>query len=262
VFEEYIKSWDCDIDLAESGAEALEKLEKAADAHKPFEIALLDMTMPNMDGANLGKKIKANPQIKNTILVMLTSSGIRGEAARASGIGFAAYLPKPIKKKQLQDCLLLALNYNSKDVEKDSKKPLITQYTITESGQKINILLTEDNKVNQKLAIKVLEKMSYRVDVAENGLEAIKALEQINYDVVLMDIQMPKLGGFEATKLIRHPSSKVINHDVPIIAMTAHAMDGDKEKCLKAGMNGYISKPFKKDFLAEEIKKVLYSSSQ
>lgn len=257
VFEEYLKSWECEIDSAENGAEALIKLEEAADNNLPFEIALLDMTMPFMDGETLGRKIKANPKISDTILIMLTSSGIRGEAARASGIGFSAYLPKPIKKKQLLDCMLLSLDYKTSEEENDIKKPLITQYTITEAGNKVNILLAEDNKVNQKLAIKVLEKMNYRIDVAENGLEAVRALEQKKYDVVLMDIQMPKLGGLEATKLIRSKSSKVLNPAIPIIAMTAHAMDGDKTRFLNAGMDGYVSKPFKKAFLLEEIERLV-----
>lgn len=257
VFQEYLKSWGCEIDQAESGEKALVKLEEAAKAQNPFEIALLDMTMPMMDGATLGKKIKENELTNQTILIMLTSAGIRGEATRVSDIGFAAYLTKPIKKNQLLNCLLLALKNAAVEAKKQSQKSLITQYTINESEKKVHILLTEDNKVNQKLAIKVLEKMEFRVDVAENGREAIEALKRKNYDVVLMDLQMPELGGLEATKLIRDSSSKVINQNVPIIAMTAHVMYDDKVKCLEAGMNGFISKPFKKDLLFEEIQKVL-----
>jgi signal transduction histidine kinase/DNA-binding response OmpR family regulator len=254
----YLNSWHCRFEEAENGIEALEKLALAYNTNDPFKIAVLDMQMPKMDGETLGKKIKEDPRLKHTILIMLTSSGVKGDASRASKIGFSAYLTKPIKQSQLFNCLVTVLGLPIADITVIDRPQLVTRFSLNESkNKKLHILLAEDNLVNQKLALRVLEKMGYRIDVVDNGKKAVHALEKIPYDVVLMDLQMPEMGGLEATAVIRDPTSKVLNHQVPIIAMTAHAMVGDKKICLDAGMSGYVSKPIKKEALFEEIEKQL-----
>ena len=256
VFAEYLEFWGCKWDTAKDGAEALKKLERAIDQNIPFETALLDMRMPGMSGEELGELIKGSSKLRNTVLIMLTSSGSRGDVTRLRKIGFAAYLTKPIKQVQLLECLQIIEGQTQIETLDSDQKPVITQYSLnTTRNKKTHILLVEDNKINQKLAIKVLEKMHFLVELAENGLEAIAALEKVDYDIVLMDLQMPEMGGLEATGVIRNPDSKVINHNVPIIAMTAHAMEEDRRGCLEAGMNGYVSKPINKEILFAEIEK-------
>jgi two-component system sensor histidine kinase/response regulator len=170
-------------------------------------------------------------------------------------IGFSGYLTKPIKQSYLYDCFMTVLG-KSLDQPKDQRQQLVTRHSIMDERKKrIRILLAEDNIVNQKLALRLIEKFGYSADATANGDEAVKALEMIPYDIVLMDIQMPEKDGIEATNIIRDPQSKVINHQVPIIALTAHAMKGDKEKCIEAGMDGYISKPINPDELLEAIEK-------
>ncbi len=255
ILYEYLNSWECKPDTADNGTTAMLKLEEAANLNQPFEIAILDMQMPDMSGETLGRKIKAHPRFKEIILIMLTSSGLRGEATRAKEIGFVAYLTKPIKKSQLFETVKMVKMGSHTDLEESRSQELITQYSLKESLKKVHILLAEDNKVNQKLALKVLEKMGFSVEVAENGLEAIESLERKQYDLVLMDLQMPEMGGLDATRIIRSSSSKVLDPNIPIVAMTAHAMEEDRTKCLEAGMNGFVSKPFKREQLRSEIEK-------
>jgi CheY-like chemotaxis protein len=172
-------------------------------------------------------------------------------------IGFSAYLTKPIKQSQLFDCLVTVLGKLRDGTEAGEKPGLVTRYTLAEAKREARILLVEDNVVNQKFALKLLEKAGYRADVVGNGNEAVKALETDAYDLVLMDVQMPEMDGYEATGVIRDPQSKVQNHEVPIIAMTAHAMKGDRERCIEAGMDDYISKPIQVQKLAEVMERFL-----
>lgn len=248
VLREQLTFFGCTFDEASSGASALQMLKSAKADGKPFQIAILDMQMPEMNGKTLGQKIMADPQLKETILIMLTSIGERGDAARMKEIGFKAYLTKPVKQSQLFDCLSVVIG-TKKETEKKKEKTIITRHTLSEySRQKINILLAEDNKINQKVAVRMLEKMGFNVDTAEDGLEALEAVESTVYDVALMDVQMPKMDGFEATEKIRAREKETGGH-LPIIAMTAHAMKGDKERCLAGGMDDYVSKPISKEEL-------------
>ena len=243
VFREMLRSWGCRFEEATDGIQALEKLAQAGEGGDPFWIALIDMQMPGMDGKTLGKKIKADPALRDTRLVMLTSVGHRGESAKLQQIGFAAYLTKPIKISHLYDCLVTVLSVSAAEAT-DSSRPIITRHTLREEKKRrVRILVAEDNVVNQKVALRILEKLGFGVDTVANGQEAVTALETIPYDLVLMDVQMPDMNGYEATRLIRDPESRVLRHDIPIIAMTAHALKGDRDKCLKAGMNDYLSKP-------------------
>jgi len=247
----YLESWGCQFHAASGAQEALCMLRQAVDTGKPFDLVILDHMMPEMDGEALGRAIKTDPALKETVLVMLTSWGRRGDAARMKEIGFSAYLTKPVKHSQLFDCLVTVLGEEPGRAKEDKKPPLVTRHSLAEAKRRVRILLVEDNIVNQKLATRLLEKMGYRSDAVGNGREAVEALEMAPYDVVLMDVQMPEMDGYEATRLIRDPQSKVRNHHVPIIAMTANAMKGDRERCLGAGMDDYISKPIQPQKLIE-----------
>jgi CheY-like chemotaxis protein/HPt (histidine-containing phosphotransfer) domain-containing protein len=198
-------------------------------------------------------------------MVMVTSIGQRGDAAALEEIGFSGYLNKPVRQSQLHDCIAIVLGragqtsevFKTPDVF-TAPQSLVTRHTVAEYAQMGGrILLVEDNIINQKVAQGILAQLGYRADVAANGLEALQALEMIDYDLVLMDCLMPEMDGFEATVMIRSPDSKVLNRNVPIIAMTANAMKGDREKCLESGMNDYLSKPVKIDELAEMLGKWL-----
>jgi two-component system, sensor histidine kinase and response regulator len=252
---QYLKAWGCDFDEAFDGVIALEKLKIAVEKCQPFHMAIIDMLMPRMDGITLGRKIKSDPDITDTTLIMLTSAGKRGDAMTCHDIGFSGYLTKPIKRNQLQECLKTALGIPYVSVKKPSK-PIVTRHSLVEDKKlKVRILMVEDNLLNQKLGLKIIEKFGYRASVAGNGKEALKILSEQDFDLVFMDISMPVMGGFEATAVIRDPSSPVLNHQVPIIAMTAYAMMGDREKCLEAGMNDYIAKPIKPSEIISVIEK-------
>ena len=257
VLKEQLKSWECRYEKTSSGEQALEKLSRALIDKDPFEIAIIDMQMPGMDGETVGKKIKQDPDLKNTILVLMTSIGQRGDAKRLEKIGFAAYLTKPIRQSKLYDCLATVTGIQ-KETTKDRSTKIITRYSLAEDRKRnVRILLAEDNMINQKVALNILKKLGYSADAVANGEEAVKALEMIPYDIVLMDCQMPEMDGYEATGEIRNPESKVLDHNVTIVAMTANAMKGDRENCLKAGMDDYLSKPVKPKELSDMLDKWL-----
>ncbi|OKH52207.1 ATPase [Calothrix sp. HK-06] len=262
--------WGMFVDQASSAVEALEAMLNARAQNKPYDIALIDMQMPETDGITLGKQIKANSAIAKIPLIMLTSTNQRDEVQKALKIGFAAYLVKPIKPSRLLDTMMNILetmsggriqvsgevsqNFEMKNTE-NNPCLLTPDPHPSPTKPKLRILLTEDNLVNQKVALKILQSLGYQADVAANGQEALDLLEKIPYDLILMDCQMPILDGFDTTKEIhRWQESKFLNHRRPvIIAMTANAMKEDKQMCLDAGMNDYISKPVSKDKLAAAL---------
>lgn len=244
VLSDYLKSWGCQYSGASSAHESLALLHQAVEDGTKFDLAILDQIMPDMDGTTLGQRIKADPALKDTRLVMLTSQAQRGDAARVKEVGFDAYLPKPLERLVIFDCLVAVLAKKPNQHLTGQQPAFFTRHTLAESKRRrVRILLAEDNEINQKLAVSMLKKIGYHVDVAANGKEAIEALEKSSYNVVLMDIRMPEMDGLEATRIVRDPQSKVRNHDIPIIAVTASALTGDRELFLKAGMNDYISKP-------------------
>ncbi len=259
VLTAYFKSWDCELGAASGPGEALSMLRSAAENGLPYHAAIVDFMMPEMDGEALGREIKADKALKETALVMVTSWGLRGDAVRVKEIGFAAYLVKPIKQSQLLDCLLTVLGGPRSSRKDDKKHTLVTRHTLADAKHKGRILLVEDNPVNQKLAVRLIGKTGIDADTVVNGKEAVKALEMVSYDLVFMDVQMPEMDGYEATRIIRDPGSNVRNHDVPIVAMTAHAMKGDREKCIEAGMDDYISKPIRPEKLGQMMDKYLPS---
>jgi len=256
ILKEYLNSWKYRFDEAESGQKALELLNNAVKNNDPFNIAILDMQMPEIDGYMLGKTIKENDLLKNTILIMLTSVGTsHSNYESLKKIGFLAYLNKPVKRSQLFNILVnsSANNISLRPDDKDDiiQKPLKKKKT----KKQIKGLLVEDNLVNQQVAKSIVNNLGYQIDIVVNGKEALNVLENTNYEFILMDIQMPVMDGLEASREIRNPESNVLNHDIYIIAMTAHAMKGYREKCIEAGMNDYITKPVNPNAVKDALEK-------
>jgi len=258
IVEALLRNWGCEFTIAGDADEALTILQQATADGKRFDLAILDDKLPGISGRELGVKIKEDERFKDIKLVMLTAWCKKDDAAKVSSIEFSGYLTKPVKESRLYECLVTVLGYERDSQVTDKKSSALAPcHTIAEAKQHARILLAEDNMVNQKLALRLLEKSGFRADAVSNGREAVKALEMTPYDVVLMDVQMPEMDGFEATRVIRDQKSKVCNHKVPIIAMTANAMSGDREKCLEAGMDEYVSKPISPNKLYESINKFL-----
>ncbi len=231
----------------ESGAKAMTALSEAQGLGRNYPLILLDAQMPEMDGFALAECIKRNPEWGAATIMMLSSAGQRGDAKRCRELGVAAYLTKPVRQGELLDAVLTALG--TKPI-REAPPPLVTRHSLRENSKHLRILLVEDNAVNQMLAVRLLEKRGHKVIVAGNGKEALAALEKDSFDLVLMDVQMPEMDGFEATAVIREKEKTSGNH-LPVIAMTAHAMAGDRERCLEAGMDDYITKPIRPEELTE-----------
>jgi CheY-like chemotaxis protein/HPt (histidine-containing phosphotransfer) domain-containing protein len=246
-----LNSWGMRSEETSNGPEALLALARAKDAGDPFAAVILDMQMPGMDGEDLARVIKSDEALAHTILVLMTSIGQRGDARHMEELGFAGYLVKPARQSDLFDCLAAVL---AGAAAAQPVRPIVTRHAIREMRRgALRILLAEDNVTNQQVAIGILRKLGLQADAVTNGAEAIAALESIPYDLVLMDVQMPKMDGLEATAHIRDPQSAVQNHGIPIVAMTAHAMQGDRERCLEAGMNDYVTKPVSPQALADAL---------
>jgi PAS domain S-box-containing protein len=227
---------------ASSADEALSLMRQARNAGRAFEAALLDHQMPDCDGADLGRIIVRDGSLKATRLILLTSSGQRGDGQMFADIGFAGYLLKPVSQRDLTECLMLVLA-NESDTWRTKNQPIITRHALRAQRARTRnrILLAEDNLVNQKVAIRFLEKMGCRVHVVADGRLALAAWQTGNIDLILMDCQMPEMDGYEVTRAIRKLEDG--KSHIPIVALTAHAMKGDEEKCRAAGMDDYLSKP-------------------
>jgi len=239
ILKQQLGYWGMRVSAVEGGAKALSALEQAAVAGAAFDLAILDMKMPEMDGLTLARAIKGRDVLDGLRLVLLTSFGQRGHGAEAARIGISAYLTKPVDEGDLYDCL-------SEVLGGDRRGPvahLVTRHSLREARPPAaaHLLVAEDNEVNQKVAVRILEKLGYTVEVAENGLEAAEACARTRYAAVLMDVQMPGMDGYQATRRIREREAG--GPRIPIVAMTASAMKGDREKCLAAGMDDYVSKP-------------------
>jgi PAS domain S-box-containing protein len=254
----FCDTWGIRHEEAASGDEALSILNHALKAGDPFRIAILDAVMKGMNGVELGKLIKQDPLFQDTALIMVSSLALRGEVSPLREAGFDAYLTKPVRQMQLFDCLAAVLGIKKDTKQTQSPRKFITRHTINESKRRgWRILLVEDNLTNQMVATGILENLGYQPSIANSGTEAIIALETSSYDLVFMDCQMPDMDGFETTAIIRDPHSGVMNHTVVIIAMTAHVMKGDREKCIASGMDDYLSKPIKSSELADMLLKWL-----
>jgi signal transduction histidine kinase/CheY-like chemotaxis protein len=249
ILEGMLGRWEMRSNSAQDGEEALAKLSEAQDAGEPFALILMDMHMPKMDGFELIERIRKRPDSSTATIMMLTSAGHRGDAARCQELGVAAYLLKPIRQSELREAIARVLGAR----EQKGAIPLITRYSLHDAREplaSLRILLAEDNPVNQRLASRLLEKRGHSVVVAGNGREALEALEKGRFDLVIMDVQMPEMDGFEATAAIRMKEG-ASGIRLPVVALTAHAMKGDREKCLAGGMDGYLSKPIRPQELDE-----------
>jgi signal transduction histidine kinase/DNA-binding response OmpR family regulator len=266
--QDLLINWHMKPLVIESGSSIIEILESAANNHLPFDMILLDQHMPDHDGFAVTNLIKVNGKYSHIPIIMLTSAGQRGDATRCKELGINGYLFKPIMPSELLAGILMVLSLKQEDPSTDI---LVTRHTIREAkaiekiqvdveawlkDKQLHILLAEDNIVNQKLATKLLEKMGFLVDVANNGVEALEKWHQKKYDVILMDMQMPELNGFQTTRKIRE-LEKPKGYHTPIVALTAHAVKGYREKCLAAGMDSYVSKPINKTELFSAIKEVV-----
>jgi two-component system sensor histidine kinase/response regulator len=256
ILQEMLLGWHMAPTLMENAPEALATLRAAQQSGKPYNLLLTDVQMPVMDGFTLTEAIKKDAAIAGVIVVMLTSAGRPGDAARCRELGVAAYISKPIRRSELRSTILMAMTGHFAE---QVRQALIMRHSLRETRRTGRLLLVEDNKVNQTLARRLLERRGHTVVVANNGREALAILEEVTsagFDVVLMDVQMPEMGGFECTAIIR-AREKVTRFHLPIIAMTAHAMKGDEERCLAAGMDDYLSKPIQPDDLFEVVERFL-----
>ncbi len=259
VLEHQVEDWGMFRQSASGGSEGLEVLRFAAQHGRPYDLVILNMHLPKMDGLEVARRIKADPSISDVKQVMLTSVGLRGDAQRAKEAGVRAYLTKPVRQADLYSCLV-AIMGNAEDVE---SAQLVTRYNlaVAESQFEGHVLLAEDNLVNQQVAMGMLKKLGCRVDLVGDGQEAVNALCSTSYDLVFMDCQMPVLDGYAATAEIRRLEQQAgeLQH-IPIVALTANALAGDREKCLAAGMDDYLSKPFKQEQILYVLERWLLPS--
>jgi CheY-like chemotaxis protein len=256
IFAEMLTNWRMNPTLADGGASALDLLETARNAGHAFPIVLLDALMPKVDGFQVLQCIQSNPALAGAVIMLISPNRKLADWTRCRELGVKHCLIKPVGQSELLDAILLALGLIAVE-ERLIEAPVRVPEKLT--GRPLKILLSEDNLVNQKLAIRLLEKAGHRVTLATTGREAVAAWDNAGvpgFDVVLMDIQMPEMDGMEATAAIRQLEKHSGNH-IPILAMTAHAMRGDKERCLASGMDGYISKPIQPAGLFVEIERCL-----
>jgi len=253
ILEDSVIRWKMIPTVVAGAAAAIQALQHALASGAQLPLVLTDAHMPDIDGFGLIEKIRLDPRLANVRIVILTSDGERGDAARCQELGVAAYLSKPFDRLELRDVLLHVL---AGDLAKSGKRALVTRYTLQEKRQSLSFLVAEDNAVNRTLIARLLESRGHSVVLAQNGREALEALDKQPFDIVLMDVQMPEMDGFEATKLIREKEEASGTY-LPIIALTAHAMQGDEERCLVCGMDGYVTKSINLEELFSVIEKVV-----
>jgi CheY-like chemotaxis protein/nitrogen-specific signal transduction histidine kinase len=254
ILEAMLKCWSMQPTLVERGHEGLAAMRRAKDMGEVFPLILLDAQMPGMDGFTVVEKLKEDPTLAGSAIMMLTSAGQRGDAARCRALGISAYLVKPIRQSELLEAILLVLGPPS---QRKDHPDLVTRHTIRETRRKLRILVAEDNAINRELVARLLQKQGHTVMAVTTGREAVDLLDKdaANCDIVLMDVEMPDMDGFQATAIIRE-KEKISGKHIPIIAMTAYAMKGDRERCLAAGMDGYVPKPIRHQELFDTIQKL------
>jgi PAS domain S-box-containing protein len=251
ILEAMLKGWSMQPTLMEKGQDALLMMRRARDMGKPFPLVLLDAQMPGMDGFSVAERINLDPTLAGSTIMMLTSAGQRGDAARCREVGISAYLVKPIRRSELLQAILLVLG---QPPERKGWPELITRHTIREARRRLRILVAEDNAISRELVVRILQKQGHTAFGAATGGEAVDVWEKDaeGFDILLMDVQMPDMDGFRATAIIRE-KEKISGKHIPIIALTAYAMTGDRERCLAAGMDAYVSKPIRHQDLFETI---------
>ena len=254
ILKNHMETWECKCDTATSGKMALSLIQAVAKVDAPFDAIITDMIMSDIDGAELGRRIREDSRYKEAHLIMLTSMGLRGDAACLEKIGFNAYLTKPVSRSQLFNCLATLFGDKCSVNTKAHGCQMVTKHSLSDANFKnTRILVAEDNHINLKIALKMLEAFGLKADGVGNGKEVLDALARIKYDLVLMDLQMPEMDGFEASRKIRENQAGINSPHIPIIALTANAMKGDREKCLATGMNDYITKPIDPQKLSAAI---------
>jgi len=260
ILTQQLSAWGMAPEAVCGADEALVAMRRDGDHTTPFGLAILDMHMPGRDGADLGKMIKADPVLRNVPLIMLTSMTDDLTLERLKGIGFAAMISKPAKQSRLFDAILQAVDPEYRQTEA-ALATYASWATALPANRDVRLLLVEDNRINQEVAANILETAGYQVDVASNGLEALSALEKCDYALVLMDCQMPEMDGFEATRKIREKESREVARRIPIVALTANALQGDRGRCLDVGMDDYIAKPLDPVVLLETISRLTSAES-
>ncbi|MGH8058792.1 MAG: response regulator, partial [Candidatus Entotheonellia bacterium] len=253
ILTEILTYWHMQPTAVESGRTALAAMEQAQEAGEPFQLVLVDAMMPEMDGFTLTEQIKQRPELAEVTMMMLSSGGQRRDALRCREMGIAGYLTKPITQWDLWNAIQTVRSMASSPVEQTT---LVPRQTLAKSRRQLHILLAEDNVVNQRLAVRMLENLGHTITIAPHGEAALAALTQRSFDLILMDVQMPIMGGIEATAAIRAQEQTTGFH-IPIVAMTAHALQGDREKCLAAGMDDYVAKPLKAAELYSAVSRVV-----
>jgi two-component system sensor histidine kinase/response regulator len=257
ILEQMLKGWTMQPTLVDSGEGARDAMRRAADDGAPFAIVLVDARMPGMDGFAVCERIAADARLRSAAIMMLSSADQRGDIARCRKLGVAVHVTKPVRQTHLRDAILISLGTVGPRIRSAPRTPAAHQPTGEPS---LRILMAEDNAVNQMFALSLLEKRGHRVTVVDNGQLALEALARGEYDLVLMDVQMPVLGGIEATRRIRERERAGARH-TPIVAMTARAMSGDRERCLEAGMDDYVSKPIRSEELFRTIQSVVAATA-
>jgi two-component system sensor histidine kinase/response regulator len=255
ILSEILRNWHMQPTPVGNGRDAVAEMQRAAAAECSFPLVLIDAMMPEMDGFAVAEEIKKTPMLAGATILMLSSADGAGDAQRCRDLGIARYLRKPIKQSELLDAILIALGSVPRQ---PSDADAATEPKSAAGAWKI--LLAEDNEVNQQLALHILTRRGHNVEIVENGKEALAALERREYDVVLMDVQMPELDGLAATAAIR-AAERISGRHIPIVALTAHAMNGDRERCLAAGMDAYVAKPLRPSELLDAIAGALTASS-
>jgi len=261
ILEEMLESWHMKPSATRGGRQALAALRRAHDQGRPFSLVLVDGRMPEMDGFDLAGRIQSDPISNRAPILMLTSAGQTDEVARCGELGVAGYLTKPVKQSDLWDAIVTVLAGSDRAPRRVSRGAVVAARP---GPGRLKILVAEDNPVNQELARRILEKRGHTVVVASDGLEVLDAVESTTdspFDLVLMDVQMPRMSGLEATVAIRE-KEKGSGRRLPIVALTAHAMKGDKERCLKAGMDDYLSKPVQAGKLLETVGRLAVSKAK
>lgn len=259
-----LTGWGMTVACAEHAERASDLIEQAVRSNQPYDVGIIDMMMPGKDGLQLARELKASPEAASLRLVILTSLVQRGHAEQAKQAGFTAYLTKPVRHDQLQGCLRTVLGLPVPSHQRSSSgstarqtPPLITRHTLRESAHRPRVLVAEDNLVNQRLAVRMIERLGYSVDIVSNGVEVLQAIERVQYAAIVMDCHMPEMDGYAAAQEIRRREASVSGdrerRHVPIIALTANAMRGDRDRCLASGMDDYLAKPVK----IEELGSVL-----
>ncbi|WDP85976.1 MAG: response regulator [Desulfobacter sp.] len=254
LMKQTLESWSLPVCLTQDAAGGIEALKEAAAAGEPFELVIFDPDLPDMDGHALVSILKQVHEISTLSLVVVSAAGQRGDAVLYHEMGVSAYFTRPVINSDLYNCLVMIKE--QKEKTKADPSGLITRHSLqTRKNARYKLLLVEDHPINQQVAKGMLKKLGYDADLVFDGAQAVRALKETSYTLVLMDVQMPVMGGFEATRIIRESSPGILNPDIPIIAMTANAMAEDRQKCLDAGMDDYIPKPIRPEMLSAVLEK-------